>query len=255
MLINKNLFKYEAENIKKSFNRKPFKFVVIDDFLSNDAAGKILSEFPDVASDWVDARGLHTQNKWTQPLIANGLALQFYNEINSPDFLSFLSHMTGIENLVKDDSLQGAGFHQTTDGGFLDVHIDFNRHHSDPTLDRRLNLIVYFNKDWKESDGGFLELWDMDNNEKIENIAPAFNRCVIFETNQVSYHGHPVPVNCGEGRSRKSLSVYYYTKGRDDIGYVDTHNTLYVNTQSLKGRVKIFFNGIKHAVRKIKNKF
>lgn len=251
-MINDCVLKDNKVTIKNNFERKPFKYVVIDDFLDEKIAESILSEFPEISTDWIDARGLHTQNKWTQPLIKDGVSSQFYNTINSPEFLRFLSYVTGVDGLLKDDTLQGAGFHQTTDGGFLDVHIDFNRHHSDELLDRRLNLIVYFNKEWKETDGGFLELWDMEKKERIESVAPIFNRCVIFETNEVSYHGHPVPVNCGDGRSRKSLSVYYYTKGRDDIERVETHNTVYVNTQSLKGRVKVFFNGMKHALRKLK---
>lgn len=253
-MINSSSFNNKIEDLKKSFDRKPFKYVVIDNFLDSNIAESILAEFPDVTSDWVDAQGLHTKNKWTQPIVEENIAAKFYEKMNSADFLKSISYITNIENLVADKSLQGAGLHQTTDKGFLNVHIDFNRHHKDHSLDRRLNLIVYFNKDWKESDGGFLELWDMEENKRIENINPIFNRCVIFETNQVSYHGQPVPVNCGDGRSRKSLSVYYYTKGRDDIEHTATHNTIYVNTQSIKGYRKILTNGVRHAVRKLRKK-
>ena len=254
-MINSSSFSTKIEDLKVYFDRKPFKYVVIDDFLDKNVAESILEEFPEVNRDWVDARGLHTKNKWTQPLVEENIAYDFYKKINSTEFLSTLSYITDIEKLIPDESLQGAGFHQTTDKGFLNVHVDFNRHHNDYSLDRRLNLILYFNKDWKESDGGFLELWDMQKNERIENISPIFNRCVIFETNQVSYHGQPVPVSCGSDRSRKSLSVYYYTKGREDIDYVETHNTKYVNTQSITGYKKIFLNGVKHIFRKVKRKF
>lgn len=253
-MINSSSFHKNIENLKKAFDKKPFKYVVIDNFLDNDIAESILAEFPDITPEWVDARGLHTKNKWTQPSVEGSIAYEFYEKINSSDFLDSLSQVTKIEDLVADKSLEGAGFHQTTDKGFLNVHIDFNRHHKDHSLDRRLNLIVYFNKDWKESDGGFLELWDMEKNKRIENISPIFNRCVIFETNQVSYHGQPVPVNCGNGKSRKSLSAYYYTKGREDISFVEAHNTKYVNTQSIGGYKKIAINGVKHAFRKLKRK-
>src|SRR5205823_3364605 len=113
-------------------------------------------------------------------------------------------------NLLQDQALNGAGYHQIEDGGYLGVHVDFNKLDD---LDRRLNLIVYMNPAWKEEYGGYLELWDMATKARIANIAPILNRCVLFETNEVSYHGHPVPLKTG-GMTRKSLSIYYYSDGR-----------------------------------------
>ncbi len=239
------------DTLQKEFDREPFKYIVIHDFLRSEAAETIANEFPEISSDWVDARGLHTQNKWTNPIVSSGVAAEFIQEVNSVEFLNYLSKLTGISDLLEDPNLNGAGYHQTTNGGFLNVHVDFNRLDDDDNMDRRLNLLVYFNKEWSECNGGYLELWDMHKKKRIENICPSFNCCVIFETNEVSYHGHPVPVNVPPGNSRKSLSVYYYTKGRNDIPYVQSHNTLYVNTESAKGLMKIFANGVRHFIRKL----
>ncbi|MBT4764592.1 hypothetical protein HOO14_06320 [bacterium] len=96
--------------------------------------------------------------------------------------------------------------------------------------------------------------WDMENNIMIENICPEFNRCVIFETNEVSYYGHPKPVKADKNQSRKSLSAYYYTKGREDIPYIDTHNTMYRNTESITGVVRILGSGVKNLIKKVKAK-
>lgn len=244
----------EAETLKKSFQRQsPFHYIVIDNFLHNDQAEKILHEYPSVnKKTWVDANGLHQLKKWAQPCVEGSVAANFYNEVNSSEFLAWMEKLTGTKNLLADHKLEGAGYHQILDGGFLNVHIDFNRHNG---LERRLNLLVYLNKDWQEEYGGYLELWDMKVKKRIEHIAPIFNRCVIFETNEVSYHGHPVPLKTGGVTTRKSLSVYYYTKGRDDIAAAPTHNTLYINTRGIKGSVAIAQSSIQHLGRKIKKIF
>lgn len=235
--------------IAASFCRKPFKYVVIDDFLQAAAARKIHSEYPAIDKSWESGSGLHTRGKWGKPTMAGTAAEAFYREVNSPEFFAWLSRITGIQNILEDPALSGAGYHQIIDGGFLNVHVDFNKLGSG--LDRRLNLIVYMNPDWREEYGGFLELWDMERNVRIENISPNLNRCVIFETNEISFHGHPVPLNTGGRTTRKSLSIYYYTEGRDDIKVVEPHNTLYRNTQGSAGALRVFFNGIAHAGRKL----
>ena len=250
-IVNFEKFEEQLDLNKKIYNRKPFNYIVIDDFLNEKDAESILEEFPKITKKWKDARGLHTQNKWALPIVKESSAEKFMIEVNSERFRELLSQLTSIDNLRSDSDLQGAGYHQITNGGFLDVHVDFNRLESDPSMDRRLNLIVYFNKNWKQEMNGYLELWDMKRKIMIESICPKFNRCVIFETNEISFHGHPKPLNIDESNSRKSLSVYFYTKGRDDIEYVQSHNTIYKNTEATKGLIKVFYNGIKHAGRKV----
>ena len=250
--IDKDKLVENLDRYKKEFYKKPFNYIVIDDFLKESVANDILDEFPQISQDWIDARGLHSQNKWTSPIIERDIAKSFFDDFTSDWFREYLSNLTGIKDILKDENLNGAGYHQTTNGGFLNTHIDFNRIEGNENMDRRLNLLVYFNKNWKEENGGYLELWDMEKNILLGNVAPSFNRCVIFETNEISFHGHPKPVNLKNGGSRKSLSIYYYTKGREDIDYVDTHNTVYKNTESILGSIKIFINGVKHLFRKMK---
>jgi Rps23 Pro-64 3,4-dihydroxylase Tpa1-like proline 4-hydroxylase len=93
------------------------------------------------------------------------------------------------------------------------VHADFNRHEK-LNLDRRLNLLLYLNRDWKEEYGGHLQLWTRDMGRCVVKVLPVFNRCVVFSTTDFSYHGHPDPLTCPPGRTRKSIAMYYYTNGR-----------------------------------------
>src|SRR5438034_178076 len=78
-------------------------------------------------------------------------------------------------------------------GGFLKVHVDFNVHPK-LKLDRRLNMLIYLNKEWREEWGGDLELWDADRTMCRKKIAPLFNRTVVFSTGDSSFHGHPHPL-------------------------------------------------------------
>ena len=110
------------------------------------------------------------------------------------------------------------------------------------------------NKDWDDSYEGHLELWDLRPGKKelLAKIAPTFNRCVIFETNEISFHGHPTPLKSPEGINRKSIATYYYTKTRPEAEIAADHNTIYVNTQGLKGKVKKLDSGIKALWERIK---
>ena len=146
----------------------------------------------------------------------------------------------------------GGGLHQSIKGAYLNVHVDYNIH---PTTQfhRRLNVIIYMNKDWKDEYEGHLELWDLTENkqELIGKFAPAYNRCVIFETNEISFHGHPKPLNAPNGINRKSIATYYYTETRSENEIAEKHNTIYVNTEGLNGSVKRLSSGVKAFLERI----
>jgi len=130
--------------------------------------------------------------------------------------MAFLQEMTGIkEPLIADPHYEGGGFHEIKKGGFLKLHVDFHKHRK-LNLDRRLNLLVYLNKEWEESYGGNFELWEKDMSKQVVKILPIFNRMALFSTTGDSWHGHPDTLTCPDDRSRKSLALYYYTEGRPD---------------------------------------
>ena len=106
-------------------------------------------------------------------------------------FLEFLESLTGIDGLIPDPYYEGGGLHPIVPGGFLKVHADFNWH-KDLKLDRRLNVIVYLNRNWKEEYGGHLELWNREMTRCERRVLPIFNRCVIFSTTDFSYHGRGI---------------------------------------------------------------
>jgi Rps23 Pro-64 3,4-dihydroxylase Tpa1-like proline 4-hydroxylase len=222
--INEKLFEPATiEELKKQFNEFPLRRVVIDNFLKPEIAESIFEHFPDETQMRRHYKGLNEQK-------SEGSSFDQYHphfeevrqSIMAQNWAKVLDKITGFTGLVLPDDFRGAGVHQGFDGSFLDIHVDFNIH---PVLDlhRRLNLLIYMNKDWKKEYGGYLELWNEDVSECIAEIEPSFNRCVIFETNEVSYHGYD-KMNLPKGVTRKSIFSYYYTpiEARNKVKYHDT---------------------------------
>ena len=149
------------------------------------------------------------------------------SQFNSSTFVDFLERLTGITGIIPDPHFRGGGLHQILPGGFLKVHADFNKQQR-LNLDRRLNVLLYLNKDWPESYGGHFELWNHEMTQCEKRALPLFNRLVVFSTTDFSYHGHPDPLTCPAGRSRKSLALYYYTNGRPpEEAEPEFHSTLF----------------------------
>jgi 2-oxoglutarate-Fe(II)-dependent oxygenase superfamily protein len=71
------------------------------------------------------------------------------------------------------------------------------------------------NPRWRDNWGGAIELWNRDVRECVAKVPPLLNDALIFETNDISYHGFPEPLRCPEGESRKSVALYYYTLDSD----------------------------------------
>ncbi|MGE0636653.1 MAG: 2OG-Fe(II) oxygenase [Bacteroidia bacterium] len=222
-----------AEQNKENYAQaKPFPSISFPNVFNSEFLSAVVNEFPDLASgdaiQFNDAKQKKLAGKGEKRF--GPRTKEFMHFLNSEPVLEFLQVLTGIEEkLIPDPYFYGGGLHEIKKGGLLKVHADFNKH---PVLklDRRINLLVYLNKDWKEEYGGHFELWDT-NMEKCERkILPLFNTIAIFSTTDFSYHGHPNPLNCPDGRSRKSLALYYYTNGRPQHEInsgLEAHNTLF----------------------------
>lgn len=190
----------------------PFPHICIDDFLPEAVLNKCLLSFPQTAdpdSATFDRDQERFKTSYNPDYLDTEIRSLFYT-LNARPFIQFLENLTGIKGLIPDPYFLGGGFHQTTNGGHLDVHADFN-HHKPLNLERRLNILIYLNKDWDVAFGGALELWDREMASCVAKLAPEFGRCVIFSTTGDSFHGHPEPVNHPAGAPRRSLALYYYT--------------------------------------------
>ena len=257
--ININMLLNSREKLSRKFQSKsPYRYLVFDNILQEKAANTIHDSYPKINEGaWDKETYLDQKNKFHKRNFEKDSIIQkIFDELNSKDFLKWLNYVTKIkEPLLADPELFGGGLHQSINGAFLNVHVDYN-FHPKTKYHRRINVIIYMNKNWKDEYEGQLELWEINETKKnlLEKISPKFNRCVIFETNEISFHGHPIPLNIPNGMSRKSLATYYYTKTRPSSEISPDHNTIYVNTEGSKGYIKRFKSGVKAFLERINKK-
>jgi Rps23 Pro-64 3,4-dihydroxylase Tpa1-like proline 4-hydroxylase len=223
-MINYNISKQLSSNYKISY---PFPHIVIDNFLPNHVCDSVLEEVKDYKM-WGYDHTTYSENfqinKFFSPWCHDNLTdLQnsapltwnLLSYFNSPEFLVFLEDLTGIDNIIPDNTFVGGGIHKINRGGKLLIHADYNIH-PDTKLHRRINLLLYLNKNWEKDWGGNLDLWNKTMTERTHSIEPIFNRVVIFNITDDAFHGHPDPLNCPENISRYSLALYYFTEDRPD---------------------------------------
>ena len=190
---------------------EPYNHICIDNFLPEAVIERVLADLkqlPDAEAsfDRAQERYKSSYNPERLPVYTKNL----FHAFNARPFILFLEEMTGIKGLIPDPYYVGAGIHKTLNGGHLDIHADFNLH-KQMMVERRLNVLIYLNKDWKEEYGGSFEVWDKEMKGKVAGFPPLFNRMCCFSTGSDTFHGNPEPVNHPDGEPRQSIALYYYT--------------------------------------------
>jgi len=212
---NELLNPIDRDALRAQLSAPPFPHFCIDNFLNADFAEEVYRAFP----DYERAKGLgfefNALNEKYKVQITDASrfppAIAKLNELlSSREYIDMWSELTGIPNLLADPQLSGGGIHETNSGGRLDVHVDFN-YLEERQWHRRLNILIYFNKDWKEEYGGYLDIWDKDVKNCYGSFAPVFNRACGFCTSEISFHG-VTPLRCPPNVARKSFATYYYAK-------------------------------------------
>jgi hypothetical protein len=208
----------------------PFPHFKIDNFLEEGFARQVLGAFPSYDEALKVGKSFSAVNEkgkvqvTDSRLFAEPIA-RLNQELASPEFLDLLGYVFEMPNLLPDDQLVGGGIHQTGPRGHLDVHVDFN-YIEDRQLHRRLNILIYFNENWQDDWGGNIELWDKDVRHCAHSFSPIFNRCVVFATNDISFHGVSA-VKCPQDRTRKSFAAYYYTREAPPHWDGQSHSTIF----------------------------
>lgn len=228
-IINIGKIQQSKEKLAQEFRAaKPYKHIVIEGFFTRSYAEKMHQQFPSLEtmrpssafSGLAEKKGQLSELRKMPPIFQ-----ATFKELMNPQFRKLLSDITGIKPLYRDQNLTGGGLHQGGDGSFLDIHADFNLD-KQTGLYRRLNILIYLNKKWKDSYGGHLEMWDKNMTSLVKKVAPAFNRCLIFATDIDSFHGY-AEMKLPEGVTRKSLAAYYYSSEPAPGESQQFHNTLF----------------------------
>ncbi len=215
-------------------NAWPFKHVVIDDFFEPEVLKALVEDFPPFTAEKAmnELGSVGGKAVWEDLRAVGPRYARIQEGIASPAFREFFSTVTGISDLLHDDEMYGGGTHENVDGQELDPHVDFNydeRH----GWHRRLNALVFLNPEWQDAWGGNVEFHsnprDPERNE-IVTYGLRLNRCVLFETNEHSWHGFPriqLPPD-KKHLTRRSLSIYFYTRERPADEIAPSHATFYV---------------------------
>ncbi len=193
---------------------QPFPHLVLDDLFSDALLDQAISELPGATANWTTYDTVNEAKQVCSDAAAFGpVAETIVHALNSAQFVNFLEKLTGIEGLIPDPHLRAAGYMKVRPGGFLGLHYDFATQR-ELKLDRRINVLLYLNRDWRSEWGGQLELHSNDALDSAKHqeitVEPLFNRTVIFNTPN-ALHGHRRAIQCPSGRARLCLSWYYYT--------------------------------------------
>ena len=233
--LGPGVLRKEGEYARAFAAAQPFRHVAIDGFFSEDLAQRLAASFPAFderlainENGEVGAKAVHENvtalgPDWRE---LDGL-------VQSAEFRALVSRITGVPDLQYDPHYFGGGTHENLHGQGLDAHVDFN-FHPITRQHRRLNLIVYLTPEWHDEWGGSIQLhrdpYLPPELDQVVTITPAFNRCVIFETNEYSWHGFPrIQLPPGKRHlSRRSFALYYYTDSRPVEELGPEHSTIYV---------------------------
>ena len=228
-MINFSLPKYIKTQYATAY---PFPHTVIDNFMNEQFLNRAVNQLEYVDWGYDDGDGddldshqvkkLYSPHKVGMENTMPEHVTNLLNFLNSKEVLTYLEELTGIPDLIADPGLYGGGVHRILSGGKLSVHADYN-FHPVTKLHRRVNLLLYLNKDWKEEWGGDLQLWNKDMSMCVKKILPIFNRAVIFNITSDAYHGHPGPLKSPEGIDRLSFALYFFTKERPIEELTDPH--------------------------------
>lgn len=209
-------FRLDADELRQLADRRrdeyrhaqPMPHVVIDGLFPDHVLEQILAEFPEQDdARWVrfnsadEQRFRSSGDHWLGPFTQS-----FLSYFQSATFVEFVERLTGIDGLIPNP--HEAYLHGMRPGGYLHVHADGNWNNR-LNVERRLKLLLYINKDWKEEYRGALELWDSHMAACQERILPTFNRLVFLDVASGGHHGVPDILNCPADLTRKVVSMTY----------------------------------------------
>ena len=218
-MINYTNIEKSLRNFKKAY---PFSHCIVDNFFEKSMAHNLSKEFLDYENPkwyYYDSalENKKTINNWN---IFPENTYKVFAELMSGVMISTLERTTGCK-LYNDSGLHGAGWHIHSNDGNLNPHLDYSIHPK-LRLQRKINIIIYLEESLTDENGGHLGLWshDLEKNKisnLIKEIQPKFNRAIIFDTTQNSWHGMSRPLKLPNNIYRKSIAIYYLTESGDQI--------------------------------------
>ncbi|MGL5806357.1 MAG: 2OG-Fe(II) oxygenase [Xenococcaceae cyanobacterium] len=230
-----------SESFQKDYSSpQPYSHLAIEDLFAPEILDRVVAEFPQADNrDWIGWDTIHELKATSRGIAGLSMFTQlFCLWLNSAEFINEIKKITGIDDLVPDPLFFGAGLHEMYRDGWLDVHADYTKHPTLPLI-RRVNLLIYLNRDWNADWGGDLELWHHSDRANRVSYAPNFNRSLIFPTTSETLHGVPNRLSCPPECSRKLISIYYWSPASSLVKAGTP--IIWANEQSWQNRIRNVF--------------
>ena len=205
-------------------NNEPFSHIIINNFLKQEVAEQISTNFPEFSDKWwVYNNPIEVKYAYDKISALHPVTQDVFNALSSSEMIEKMCTLTGIKNLEQDPTLHGGGLHMHPKNGRLMMHLDYEKHPLLHDKQRRLNIILYLSKNWSPKWNGATELWDKNLTQKVKQSEVIFNKALIFQTTEQSWHGMPEKMLCPDNIFRKSLAFYYISplineKSQDKVG-------------------------------------
>ena len=192
-------------------NNQPVPHTVLDNFLPEDVALSMYAESKNIDNtEWKhftrNGSNMYELNK----LELTPVAFNVLQYLHSGHAIRWLEQLTGIQGLIPDPHLVGAGYSKIYTGDVLKVHTDFNWNNT-LKLHRACSLIIYLTPDWNPEWGGSLDFYNQSNDKIVTSVACAFNRCLIWNYHKFGFHGCEQPLSCPDKTFRTAFRIFYYT--------------------------------------------
>ncbi len=184
----------------------PIRHFLVDDLLPAEEVRSLARQFPDPAtlmlrSSLREHKRVGIDVKRYAPIIG-----EYLFAFQEPAVVQAVEAVTGLAGLEADPTLYASGISVMGKGDFLEPHLD-NSHDGDGRRYRALNILFYVSPDWREENGGNLELWDPAV-RRAQTLVSKFNRLVVMETHQTNWHS----VNRVQAdQPRCCVSNYYFS--------------------------------------------
>lgn len=227
-IIDRLIENYDVKNLNSVFkDASPAPMIVLDDFFPEDTAKNLSKEIDSIDADL--CRKFTRNGSYMEEcnnLSLMPLAQDVIGQLHSQTFMKWLNQVTGIDHLIPDPYLIGAGYSRSFKGDSLKNHIDFNWNDT-IKLYRALTLIIYLSEGWQEEWGGNLEFSSFDNQDSINKVYIKWNRAIIWQHHESCFHGYPEPIDCPADQSRKTLRLFYYVSNQEPLKDQPPHRSLY----------------------------
>ena len=199
----------EKDRIKTQYevSKNKIGYFFIDDLLPPEITEYINSQFP--SKDVMVLKKSIRENKYVAVQMDEYAKIleELIYAFQDDRVVKLIKEVCEIEDLQPDENLYAGGLSSMKQSQFLNPHLD-NSHDKERSRWRVLNLLFYVTPNWKDSNGGHLEIWPEGLDQHQTTLHSRFNRLIVMATHDKSWHSvSPVVVNA----SRNCVSNYYFS--------------------------------------------